>query len=305
MKVTSKQTRIRFRGVIMARARNIKPSFFDNDLLAENEPLGRLLFIGLWTLADHNGNLEWRDKRIKKQVLAYDNCDIRKLAINLDKSGFIRFYSDGDKIFVNIVNFEKHQNPHKNERDKGTDIPEYSEDMRQVIDLKGLTINHDKSRLKQECSTSDPADSLFLIPDSPILNPESSFPIPDCQTDAKAPNTNSTQVKEIFDHWKMVMKKNESSKLTKERDKKIRERLKEGYTVEQIKFAIDGCANSPHNMGQNENGKIYDDLELICRTGSHVERFAGYNQEAQPQRFSGVSARNLQTIDNWVPPEDD
>ena len=37
----------------MARARNIKPAFFDNDELAENEPLGRLLFIGLWTLADY------------------------------------------------------------------------------------------------------------------------------------------------------------------------------------------------------------------------------------------------------------
>ena len=30
-------------------ARNIKPAFFDNDELAENDPLGRLLFIGLWT----------------------------------------------------------------------------------------------------------------------------------------------------------------------------------------------------------------------------------------------------------------
>ena len=87
----------------MARARNIKPSFFDNDDLAmQNDPLGRLLFIGLWTLADFNGNVEWRSQRIKVKLLPYDECDVEKLAINLDKSGFVRFYSDGEKIYLNI-----------------------------------------------------------------------------------------------------------------------------------------------------------------------------------------------------------
>lgn len=160
----------------MARARNIKPAFFDNDELAELEPLARLLFIGLWTLADFKGDLEWREKRIKKQVLAYDDCDIKKLAINLDKSGFVRFYSDQDKIYLNIVNFGKHQNPHKNEREKGSEIPEYSESMRQVIDLKELTINHDKSGLIPNNSDSNRADSLNLIPDS--LNPITDSPTP-------------------------------------------------------------------------------------------------------------------------------
>lgn len=156
----------------MARARNIKPAFFDNDELAEVPALGRLLFIGLWTLCDYKGNLEWREKRIKKQLLAYDNCDINKLAINLDKSGFVRFYSEQDKIFVNIVNFNKHQNPHKNERDKGSDIPEWSEVASQLIDLNTLTINRDLSGLKRSDSDSNPADSLILIPDSLILIPD-------------------------------------------------------------------------------------------------------------------------------------
>ena len=155
----------------MARSRNIKPAFFDNDELADNDPLGRLLFIGLWTLADYQGNLEWRSKRIQKQILAYDKCDINKLAINLDKSGFIRFYSDGENLFVNILNFTKHQNPHKNERQKGSDILGYSDEARQLVDLKGLTINRDLSGLERGSSTSNPADSLILIPDSPILNP--------------------------------------------------------------------------------------------------------------------------------------
>lgn len=157
----------------MARSRNIKPAFFLNDDLAEkNCALGRLLFIGLWTLADYRGNLEWRSGKVKAQVLPYDNCDINKIAINLDKSGFIRFYSDGDRVFINIMNFTKHQNPHKNEKQAGSDIPEYSESMRQVVDLSTLTINRDLSRQEPEQDGTNPADSLLLIPDS--LKPDPS-----------------------------------------------------------------------------------------------------------------------------------
>ena len=57
----------------MARARNIKPALFTNDTLAENDALGRLLFIGLWTIADFKGDVEWRPKRVKAQVLPYDD----------------------------------------------------------------------------------------------------------------------------------------------------------------------------------------------------------------------------------------
>ena len=39
----------------MSRSRNIKPGFFKNEHLAECQPLARLLFIGLWTLADREG----------------------------------------------------------------------------------------------------------------------------------------------------------------------------------------------------------------------------------------------------------
>ena len=156
----------------MARARNIKPAFFSNDTLADIEPLGRLFFIGLWTMADYRGNIEWRDRRLKAQILPYDNCDVVSIAINLDKSGFIRFYSDGDSVFLNITNFLVHQNPHKNERDKGSLIPEFSEEGRQAIDFKGLTINRDKSGLDQDENGSDPADSLIPYPDSPILIPD-------------------------------------------------------------------------------------------------------------------------------------
>ena len=152
----------------MARSRNIKPALFDNDTLAENDPLGRLLFIGMWTIADYKGDFIWKPKRVKAKLLPYDDCDITKLAINLEQSGFIRYYSDGANVFCNVVNFRTHQNPHPNEKKSGSDIPEYTDLMAQAVDLKRLTINHDKSRLVSDKQPTDRADSLLLIPDSPI-----------------------------------------------------------------------------------------------------------------------------------------
>ena len=60
----------------MARARNIKPSFFTNEDLVELPFEDRLLFIGLWTLADREGRLEDRPKRIKMAVFPADNVDV-------------------------------------------------------------------------------------------------------------------------------------------------------------------------------------------------------------------------------------
>ncbi len=164
----------------MARSRNIKPSFFSNDELADLEPLARLLFVGLWTIADYKGDLEWREKRVKAQVLPYDNCCIESLAINLDKSGFIRFYSNGDKKYVHIVNFLKHQNPHKNERGKGSETPAYDGSMATAPATPEIEINHDESRSDHDENETAHADSFNLIPDSLSNKDTSESKIPPC-----------------------------------------------------------------------------------------------------------------------------
>ena len=283
----------------MARARNIKPAFFDNDELADNDPLGRLLFIGLWTIADCNGNLEWRTKRVKKQLLAYDDCCIDSLAINLDKSGFVRFYSDGDKLYLNVINFEKHQNPHKNEKSKGTEIPEYNEEYRQVVDLNRLTINRDLSGLKRNDSTSNPADSLNLIPDSLNL-------IPDSLEDKKTLSTKAdNRAYEIYIFWCDVMKKSTArTTLSPKRKKVIESRLKDGYSVDDIKHAIVNCSNTPHNMGKNSNNQKYNDIELICRNPENLERFRDNSGSPQKELYSSTTEQNIKNLSDWELPDE-
>jgi hypothetical protein len=96
----------------MARLRTLKPGFFTNDLLAEIPPLGRLLFQGLWCIADREGRLEDRPRKIKAEVLPYDDADVDGLLGRLDAAGFIRRYAAAGVGYIQVVNFAKHQTPH-------------------------------------------------------------------------------------------------------------------------------------------------------------------------------------------------
>lgn len=106
---------------------------------------------------------------------------------------------------------------------------------------------------------------------------------------------NGKEVIAVFDHWVAVMDK-PRAKLTKERKTKVIARLKD-YSVDDLKQAIDGCARSPHHMGQNDTGTVYDDLELICRDGKHVEQFRDNIGKAIPQ---DVNSRNLQAARDFL-----
>jgi len=141
----------------MPRARNIKPSFFKNELLVELPFEGRLLFIGLWTLADREGRLENRPKRIKMEIFPADNLDVDALLSMLESMEFIKRYgqapdkhgastSQQKNLYIQVLNFKKHQSPHVKEAE---------------------------SLIPKDESTVQAPDKHPLNPESPLLNPES------------------------------------------------------------------------------------------------------------------------------------
>ena len=80
------------------------------------------------------------------------------------------------------------------------------------------------------------------------------------------------QVAAVFAYWQERLG-HPKARLDIKRAKSITAALDLGYQVDDLKLAIDGCANTPHNMGKNATGQIYDDLGLILRDGDHVDRF--------------------------------
>ncbi len=97
------------------RIRTIKPEFFKDEDLAELSPLARLLFQGLWCMADREGRLEDRPRRIKAEILPYDECDIEALLGSLTVAGFISRYLKGSTKCIQIKSFLRHQIPNRDE----------------------------------------------------------------------------------------------------------------------------------------------------------------------------------------------
>ena len=94
---------------------------FKNEDLAECSPWARLCFAGLWTLADREGRLEDRPKRIKGELFAFDTVDVDPLLGELEKYGFImRYEAEGIRV-IQILKFDLHQHPHHKE--PSSDLP--------------------------------------------------------------------------------------------------------------------------------------------------------------------------------------
>ncbi|MBU4376895.1 MAG: hypothetical protein KKD29_05385 [Candidatus Omnitrophica bacterium] len=111
----------------MARIRYLKPDFFKDEDIKELSFEARLFYQGLWIQADREGRGEDRPERLKIEIMPYDEVDaeeIMRLLAHHKKNGkrpfIVRYEIDGEKYYQ-IINWQKHQRPHKTERE--SDIP--------------------------------------------------------------------------------------------------------------------------------------------------------------------------------------
>lgn len=149
------------------RARNIKPGFYKNEDLAECSWPARMLAPGLWMMADKEGRLEDRPKRIKGEIFPYDSVDVDLLLNELQQHKHItRYEADGNR-YIQINKFSDHQRPHNNEQ--ASVIPPVTQG--KSIELCTKV----ESALEKEESTSllttDSLNPSSLKPDSISLSP--------------------------------------------------------------------------------------------------------------------------------------
>lgn len=120
-----------------------------------------ILFTSLWCLADKLGRVEDRPLRIKAETFPYrDSLDINGYLTVLAQLGFIHRYQSNGISVIQIINFDKHQNPHHTEKDSC--LPEYTTEST----TSEITV---KQPLNNGASTVNVGlipDSLTLIPDT-------------------------------------------------------------------------------------------------------------------------------------------
>lgn len=101
----------------MARTRLLHPEFFRHEEVAGLDPWARLLFQGLWTLADKEGRLEDRPRRIRADIFPYDpDVDVDALLDVLVARGFVVAYEVAGRALLSLPSFARWQNPHPKEK---------------------------------------------------------------------------------------------------------------------------------------------------------------------------------------------
>ena len=167
----------------MARSRNIKPGFFSNEVLAELPPLTRLMFIGLWCLADREGRLQDRPKRIKHELLGYDDvtsAEVDQMLQQLHDNDFIIRYEVAGERYIQVTNFKKHQNPHCREQESTIPAPgaaQMAPAIAAAEDAGEPEKEHDtadnlQSTVQAQCKHDTSIEQARLIPDSLNLIPD-------------------------------------------------------------------------------------------------------------------------------------
>jgi hypothetical protein len=100
------------------------------------------------------------------------------------------------------------------------------------------------------------------------------------------PEGKLTEGERVFLYWVDRMGKSPTTMYDGPRRTKCETRLKRDSTEDELKRAVDGCASSSHHMGGNEDGRTYNDLELICRDRPKVEAFMEMAMMPRPGRSS-------------------
>ena len=85
---------------------------------------------------------------------------------------------------------------------------------------------------------------------------------------------------DVFDYWcakraKVLPPSDRRPKATPGRLSKVSARLADGYTLEELKKAVDGCLGNKFNV---DGGHL--DLELICRDEKHVDQYMALARKA-------------------------
>lgn len=281
------------------RIRSIKPELLEDALIAHLSSDAFRLYIAGIVLADDYGNLRAEPRKLLgeafwgqlgKQVSDVEN-DVYELwlAGRTDISqGLWELYRVREQTYAHVRNWEKHQRidhvgkprvpgPDDPERKEYHPIAEHSRECRETLkpDLRSgspITIKTTTVRLP------DGSDEPSTVPFDESSNIESQQTGTRLSTLPRQPLLTGipSPEQEVFEHyvdgWHRHVNGIRPPKLNGTRRGHVKARLREGFTVDDLKRAIDGVW-TPWNLGENNSGKIYATFELVVRNTEQVEKY--------------------------------
>jgi hypothetical protein len=236
----------------MASGRMIRSQISISPQVNDLSLKGALLFTWIIPHVDDFGRIHADPRRIKAKVVPMrddiSSKEIASLLNEMEDKNLIVLYSVENEIYLQLTKFEKHQSGLHKRTESKLPPPEAAS-------------NKDSGKFREIPGNSFPTRTGTEQEQELEQKKETSTSSPDFS------------ISEIFEHWKKTMG-HEKAVLEKKRISKISSALKLGYTVENLKNAISGCALSSWHM-ENKQDKLISILRDADCIDTHIERFVG------------------------------
>jgi hypothetical protein len=153
-----------------------------------------------------------------------------------------------------------------------------AESQKDYIDRKKLTSQHPPARTNHQSAIDEvpprpvPGPKITSSSDSPLATSEASESRIGSGENRESALSISDAATMVFDCWQAVHGK-EHSKFDAKRKARIKARLREAFTVEQLCQAIRGATKDPFLMGRDPKAaRAFDGIETLLRDAAQVER---------------------------------
>jgi len=288
----------------MPRSRVIKSQFFVNQVLGELPPLARLLFIGLWTIADRDGRLKNRVKTIKVQVLPFDSCHINVLLTSLEDAKLITRYMAIDNTpCIQINNWFENQKIHPREKSNNLEPLEKAGKLNgSAAPFRGpatpkrcaLEVEVEVEVEKEtevEVEVEVEKEGLVPSPLSPVTPSDANADSSSQRQPTEKPETAVESFKQIFNSYVLSWGKNGAYRLTPRRRGWIKRALDLYGFAECItavkSFRNDSFVDRPR----------FNDIKYLFGTQERIDRWCGAQQSTAFERAKQEHIRDQEEID--------
>lgn len=270
--------------------RTVKPELFKHERLFDAErdyklPL-RLVFIGLCGCSDREGRFRWQPRRLKSDIVPFDEVDMNAVLEALSERGFVVKYEWEGEWYGYIPGWHRHQVISQCEQVSAFLAP--------PSDGKGLEMGSSAMLVSDmdDVPASAARGALFHEQER-VSWGEAKAPVLDLAPHAKS------LVREIFEYWKTMMGY-PRARLDGEHQAIIVRALRLGYSKEELLDAITGCSYTSYNMGKNEYGERYDSLHTIFLSGAQIDRFIRNHERPERPVAKRLSKSSGRALEKWV-----
>ncbi|HEX9992494.1 MAG TPA: hypothetical protein VGB14_06180 [Acidimicrobiales bacterium] len=265
---------------LVPRIRSVHPDLCTSETMATLSASAERTFVRLWTHCDDDGRCVDNVRLIKAAVYPL-NDEMTLDAVEVDlaalaaKGLIIRYEVDGRR-YLAVRSWCEFQHPQKRRPSK---LPAPSA-------TTPVLVREQSSPVVEVGDGDGEGEGVTPLP-PPSVNERASRA-------ASPPAT----VTAVFDAWRDATGHHRAV-LDSKRTATILKALRL-YPLEDVLDAVKGWRHDPHNRGENDRGRPYNDITLLLRDAEHIERFRDLERGHPRLNGSTVVPPAMRALERFV-----